>query len=177
MSPSLASSSTWAGSFFSSPLWKRVFSSSSTSPFFIFAIASSAVLPMQSAAKATGRLMMLGDRGGDGLERIGLVRAALGPAEMGEKNDLAALVGDLRDGRRDALDARRIGHPAVLGRNVEVDAQQHALAGDIGVVEGAERFAHGPHKASRRSVDRHLAEAVQSSRGREPRHRPRFRRR
>ena len=84
----------------------------------------------------------LGDRGGDGLERIGLIRAALGPAEMGEKNDLAALVRDLRDGRRNALDARRIGHPAVLRRNVEIDAQEHAFARDIGVIERAERFAH-----------------------------------
>ena len=84
----------------------------------------------------------VGDRGGDGFERIGLVRAALGPAEMREQNDLAALVRDLRDGRRDALDARRIGHPAVLRRNVEIDAQQNALAGDVGVVERAERFCH-----------------------------------
>ena len=83
------------------------------------------------------------DRSGDGLERIGLVRAALGPAEMREKNDLAALVGDLRDGRRDALDARRIGHPAVFGRHVEVDAQEDAFSRDIGVVEGAERLCHG----------------------------------
>ena len=82
----------------------------------------------------------VGDRGGDGPQRIGLVRAALGPAEMGEQNDLAALVGDFRDRRRDAFDARRIGHPAVLGRNVEIDAQEHALAGHVCVVEGAERL-------------------------------------
>ena len=37
----------------------------------------------------------VGDRGGDGLQRIGLVRPALGPAEMREQNDLAALVRDL----------------------------------------------------------------------------------
>ena len=34
----------------------------------------------------------VGDRGGDGLERIGFVRAALGAAEMRQKNDLAAFV-------------------------------------------------------------------------------------
>ena len=85
----------------------------------------------------------VGDRRGDGLERIGLVRPALGPTEMREKNDLAAFVRDFRDGRRDALDARRIGHAAAFRRNVEIDAQQHALAGDIGVIERAERFAHG----------------------------------
>ena len=57
MSPSLASSSTWAGSFFSSPLWKRVFSSSRMSPFLIVPIASAATGPMQSPTKATGRPM------------------------------------------------------------------------------------------------------------------------
>ena len=82
----------------------------------------------------------VGDRRGDGPQRIGLVRPALGTAEMREKNDLAAFVRDLRDGRRDPLDARRIGHAAVFGRNVEIDPQKHALAGDVGVVEGAERF-------------------------------------
>ena len=84
----------------------------------------------------------VGDSGGDGLERIGLVRAALGPAEMREQNDLAAFVRDFRDGRRNALDARRIGHAAVFRRNVEIDAQEHAFAGHVGVVERAERFAH-----------------------------------
>ncbi len=93
-------------------------------------------------AKGDRALDDVRDRGGDGSERIGLVRAALGAAEMGEQNDLAALVGDLRDGRRDALDARRIGHAAVFGRHVEVDAQEDAFSRDIGVVERAEWFAH-----------------------------------
>ena len=61
---------------------------------------------------------------------------------MREKDDLAAFVGDLRDGRRDPLDARRIGHAAAFGRHIEIDPQENALAGDIGVVEGAEWFAH-----------------------------------
>ena len=110
------------------------------SPFFIVATAAAAVSPMQSVAKRDRALDHVGDRGGDGLQRIGLVRPALGAAEMGEQDDLAALVGDLDDRRGDALDARRIGHPAVFGGNVEVDAQQDALAGDIGVVESAERL-------------------------------------
>ena len=82
------------------------------------------------------------DRRGDGFQRIGLVRPALGPAEMRQQNDLAALVRDLRDGRRDALDARRIGHAPVLRRHVEVDAEEDAFSRDIGVVEGAERLCH-----------------------------------
>ena len=84
----------------------------------------------------------VGDRDGDRPQRIGLVRAALGPAEMGEQNDLAALVRDFVDRRGDALDARRVGHPAVFRGDVEVDSQEDALAGDIGVVECAERFGH-----------------------------------
>ena len=43
-----------AASFFSSSLWKRRFSSSSTSPGFSARTASSASGPMQSSAKATG---------------------------------------------------------------------------------------------------------------------------
>ena len=35
-----------------------------------------------------------------------------------------------------------VGDAAVLGRDVEVDAQEHALAGDVGVIEGAERLGH-----------------------------------
>src|SRR6185437_6862034 len=93
------------------------------------------------------------DRAGNGLERIGLVRPALGPAKVRQKNDLAAFVGDLRDGWRDPLDTGRVGHPAVLGRHVEIDAQENALSGDFGVVEGAERFGHDPSLRNRTPAD------------------------
>ena len=73
----------------------------------------------------------------DGLERL-LRVAALRTAEVREQDHLAALVGDFLDGRHDALDARRIGDLAILHRHVEVDAHQHALAGDISGIEGAE---------------------------------------
>src|SRR5581483_170194 len=53
MSPSLASAAVNSGSFFSSPLWKRVFSRRRMSPSFIAATAASAFGPMQSSAKAT----------------------------------------------------------------------------------------------------------------------------
>ena len=53
---------------------------------------------------------------------------AVGPAEMAEHDHLGALVGELLQGRRGALDARGVGHLAVLHRHVEVDADQHALA-------------------------------------------------
>src|SRR5712664_1251930 len=57
MSPSFASSATNAGSFFSSSLWKRVFSRHRMSPSFMSAIAFSAVSPTQSSANATGFLI------------------------------------------------------------------------------------------------------------------------
>ena len=131
---------TWAGSFFSSPLWKRVFSEQEHVAVLHFGDRVVGCLADAVGAEGDRTLDDVGDRGGDGLERIGLVRAALGPAEMRKQNDLAAFVRDFRDGRRDALDARRVGHAAVLRRNVEIDAQEHALAGDVGVVERAERF-------------------------------------
>ncbi len=84
-----------------------------------------------------------GDRRGDGPERILGVRPALRPAEMGEQNDLAALLRDFRDGRRHALDAGRVADLPVFHRNVEVDAQQHAFAGERGVVESSEGLGHG----------------------------------
>src|SRR6202171_6358404 len=57
ISPSFASSATNAGSFFSSSLWKRVFSRQRTSPSFIALTAFSATSPTQSSAKATGLLI------------------------------------------------------------------------------------------------------------------------
>ena len=57
---------------------------------------------------------------------------------MREQDHLAALVGDLADGRRYALDAGRVGDLAVLDRHVEVDAHEHAFALDVGLIERAE---------------------------------------
>ena len=107
------------------------------SPSFIAATALAAASPMQSSAKATGFLMTCRQRRGDGLERI-LGVASLRPAEMREQDDLAALVGNFGDGRRDALEPRRVGDAAVFHGHVEVDAQQHALALHVDVIEGAE---------------------------------------
>ena len=81
----------WAGSFFSSPLWKRVFSSRSTSPFFILAIASSAVLPMQSVAKATGRLMMSATAAATGLSELASSGPPLGRPKWARRMTLPPL--------------------------------------------------------------------------------------
>ena len=81
------------------------------------------------------------DRGSNRLERF-LGVAAFGPAVMRQQHDLAALVGDLGDGRHVALDAGDIRHFAVVHRHVEVDADKDAFAFDVGVFEGREGL-HG----------------------------------
>ena len=68
----------------------------------------------------------------------------LGPAKVGEQDDLAALLSDLRDGRGDALDPGRVGDLPVLHRHVEVDPHQHAFAADLGFIESAEPAHLGP---------------------------------
>ena len=108
--------------------------------------------PDAVGGESDGALDDLGDRGRDGPQRIRLVRAALGPAEMGEKDDLGALFREFLDRGGDALDPRRVGHAAVLGGNIEVDAQKDAFADDVGVVERAEGFAHGGSPAFSKSV-------------------------
>ena len=72
-----------------------------------------------------------------GFQRI-LGVASLRPAEMREQDHLAALAGNLGDGRRDALEPGRIADAAVVHGHVEVDAQQHAFALYVDVIEGAE---------------------------------------
>ena len=71
-------------------------------------------------------------------QRLLLDPLALGPAEMGEQDDLCPLAGELVDRRQDAFDAGRVGDAAVLHRHIQIDAQQHAFAFDVDVVEGAE---------------------------------------
>ena len=61
-----------------------------------------------------------------------------GRPKWASRIDLAALFRQFLDRGGDALDARRVGHAAVLDRHVEVDAQKDAFAGDVGVVERAE---------------------------------------
>ncbi len=63
---------------------------------------------------------------------------ALGTAEMRHDDDASAPPRELGDGGRQPLDPRRVRHSPVLHRHVEIGAQQHALAVDIEIVEGAE---------------------------------------
>ena len=69
----------------------------------------------------------------------GRVTLPLGSSEMGEQQDLGALVGELENGRLHRLDASHVGGRAILHRQIEVDAYQRDLAGDVAeVVQGPE---------------------------------------
>jgi hypothetical protein len=74
---------------------------------------------------------------GNGFQRV-LGVAPLGPAEMGQQDHLAALVGQLDDPGRYAFEPGGVGDAAVFHGHVEIDAQQHALALHVDVIEGAE---------------------------------------
>ncbi len=108
----------------------------------------------------------IGDLAGKRCQRFFRV-AAFRPAKMGDEDHLAALAGDLVDGRRHAGDARPVGDLAVLHRGIEVDAQKDALAVDVDVVERAER-AHdllGPGPLSFVALSCRSSPALNSGRG------------
>src|SRR5215831_10100470 len=69
--------------------------------------------------------------------RVGPFRAS----EMGEQDHLAALVGNLADGRSHPLDAGRVRDLAVFDRHVEIDTQEYAFAPHVGLIEGAEHIS------------------------------------
>lgn len=79
------------------------------------------------------------DGRGDQRQRQIRRRTILRPAKMSQKDHLGALLGQFEDRRRHTLDARRIGDLAVFHRDVEVDADENALAAEVGkIVEGLE---------------------------------------
>ena len=137
MSPSFASSATKAGSFFSSSLWKRVFSRHRMSPSCIAPTALAAASPMQSSAKATGFLITCASAAATGFSD------SLGSRPFGRPKcasrmtlpplpEISLMVGAI------ALQPRGVGDAAIFHGHVEVDAQQHALALYVDVIEGAE---------------------------------------
>src|SRR5262249_53162144 len=140
ISPSAASCATKPGSLRSSPGWNRVFSRHRMSPGFMAFTAADARSPMQSSANATGRLRTAAIAGVSSLSDF----AGSGPfwaPEMGEQDHLAALVGNLADGRSYALDAGRVRDLAVFDRHVEIDAHEHALARHVGLIERVEHVS------------------------------------
>jgi hypothetical protein len=74
----------------------------------------------------------------DRAQRHGLDAFALRPVEMADHDHLRALAGQFGNGGGKALDAGEVGDAAVPDRHIQVGAQQYALAGDGGVVEGFE---------------------------------------
>ena len=82
---------------------------------------------------------------GDGGQREGGVDLALGAAEVGHDNDLGTSVGEGLEGRQGRADTAIIGDDAVLERNVEVGADEDALAAQV--AQGGD----GPHEESFRS--------------------------
>ena len=74
-------------------------------------------------------------------------RLAPGSAEMAEDDDHGTLIGELTDGGGNALDACRVTDLAVFEGHVKIDADQHALARHLHVIDCVkDRTAviHGP---------------------------------
>ena len=76
-------------------------------------------------------------RRGDRLQRV-LGIASLRPAEMGQQDHFAALAGYLDDGWCYAFEPGGVGDAPIFHGHVKVDAEQHALALHVDVIEGAE---------------------------------------
>ena len=73
----------------------------------------------------------------------GRIALALRATEMREQQHLGAAVGEFEDGRLDRLDPRHVAGAPFDHRQVEIDADQCNLAGEVGgkIVEGLE-LAH-----------------------------------
>ena len=82
---------------------------------------------------------------GDGGQREGGIDLTLGAAEVGHDDDLGTGVGEGLEGRQRRADTAVVGDDAVLERNVEVGADEDALAAQF--AQGGD----GPHEESFRS--------------------------
>ena len=87
----------------------------------------------------------LGEARGDGGQREGGIDLTLGAAEVGHDDDLGTGVGEGLEGRQRRTDTAVVGDDAVLERNVEVGADEDALAAQV--AQGGD----GPHEESFRS--------------------------
>ena len=85
---------------------------------------------------------LLTDRLGNGVhhlfQRVLLIRTALGTAEMRQNDDLGAGLRKLGQGRSQPVDAGGIRNDPVLGRDVQVGADQDRLAVELKIVKGFE---------------------------------------
>ena len=139
-------------SFSSSPGWKRVFSSTKTEPSGAALIAALASLTLvQGVSTKVTRWPVSRFSDGTTCLRLSLgSRNAVGPAEVAEDDRLAALLGDVAQGRDEPLDARLVGDLALGHGHVEVGAHQHALSLEFVVIEGLEGGAHSCRWSFRR---------------------------
>ena len=87
----------------------------------------------------------LGEARGDGGQRESGIDLTLGAAEVGHDDNLGTGVGEGLEGRQRRADTAVVGDDAVLERNVEVGADEDALAAQV--AQGGD----GPHEESFRS--------------------------
>ena len=73
------------------------------------------------------------------LQRQARDAAALGTAEMGQQDHFRTGLAQEFDRRQRRLQAGIVGDDAILHRHIEIDAHQHALAGDVSVLNTADR--------------------------------------
>ena len=67
---------------------------------------------------------------------IGLIDLPIWAAEVGEQNDARLPFDEVLNSRNRLADPGIVDDPAVLHRDVEIDADQHALPGDVHVADG-----------------------------------------
>ena len=95
--------------------------------------------PTQSSAKATGRPPSASASGAaSGFSESAGSGLPLGRPKCDITTTSGAALGAARDGRREPLDAGRVGDRAVLHRHVEIGAQQHAFAAGLEIVDRLE---------------------------------------
>jgi hypothetical protein len=66
---------------------------------------------------------------------VGLIHFAVRATKMRHQDHARAALGQVLDGRDCLADARIVDDPAALHWNVEIDADQHALTGDVDVAD------------------------------------------
>ena len=80
----------------------------------------------------------LGQRFGHGRQRHRGHDLALRPVEVGKHDHARALLRQFANGGRLAVDAQRVGDPAVLHRHVQIGADEHALPLHVQVIKRPE---------------------------------------
>ena len=127
----------------SSSAWKRRFSSRRVWPDSRLPAISGAIGPTQSGEKATFSSSVedvveeLAEAVDDGAKAHGVDGLALGAAEVRAEDDLGFAAERVLDGGDGFADAGVVGDGAVLGEgDVEVDADEDALVGEVEVADG-----------------------------------------